>query len=134
MSTNEPITRKDRVPFHQKSENANIGDQDDGQARRESRVGRDREVVVTIYRRPNDTHFARISLRSVMQPQVIQQGTVELDRYINESDFTRAVMITAGAMAENLNEKRGDKFSPEEIAKLAAEAAREMLHDIEAEK
>ena len=98
---------------------------------RELRVGRDSPVTVSVYKRRDNTHFLRVAVASKIKPGHYNRYNVDLDRYINEGDFLKAVLIGAGAAAEDFCERYGDTLDPEEIAKEAASAARRCLREIE---
>lgn len=107
-----------------------VGDRYEGECLRELRIGRSTPVTVSVYKRRNETHFVRVTVASKIKPKHYMRANVDLDRYINESDFLKSVLVHAGAAAEKLVEQYGDTLDPDEIAKEAASAARRCLREI----
>lgn len=128
-----PLVKDDRITGEIADEQS-VGAHFDGESDRERKVGIDREVVVDIFRRDvgplKGTHFLRVSLRSMINSNIILRYELDVDRYQSEREFLDAVQIGAGALAEQDCEKRGATWDCENISKVARGAARELLHDI----
>ena len=110
-----------------------VGDRYDGECLRELRCGRSTPVTVSVYKRRDGTHFLRVMVASTIiraTGKLHNRYHVDLDRYANESDFLKAVLIGAGAAAEKLCEDYGEALDPDEIAKEAVTAARRCLREI----
>ena len=125
----QPLAHSGRMELV--AEEQNVGGDFDGESERERAVGHDTLVVVDIFKRPQGTHFARVSLRSPIYPKRITRAEIDLDKYTNEADFLKAVEIGGGAIAEEQCEKHGAKWDCEYVAKQARAAAVELLHEIE---
>jgi len=132
----DPIVRKDIM--RQWADEMLVGDRNEGESLRERTVGHSREVVVDVFRRrvgPDaGTYFLRVSLRSIMKPNIISRCEIDLDRYNTEREFLKHVHTCGGAVAEADNVNRGANWDCDYVAKQAVEAAKELLHDIEAQK
>lgn len=92
------------------------------------RLGRDTLVTVDLFRRRNGTHFMRVSLRSVMKPEIISRVECDMDKYTSERDFLREVGVACGALAERQNTQYGDGHDPSDCVKAGVQAASEVLH------
>lgn len=108
-----------------------VGDRYEGECLRELRCGRSTPVTVSVYKRKDGTHFLRVMVASVIKPTLRNRYHTDLDRYTNEMDFLKAVMIGAGAAAEQLCERYGDPLDPDEIAGEAVKAAQKCLREID---
>lgn len=95
-----------------------------------SKLGTESLVTVDLFKRRNNTHFVRVSLRSDVRPEVITRSEIDMDKYTNEKEFLRVVGIAGAAIAESQDETYGDKHDPIECAKVAVEAASELLHNL----
>lgn len=93
-------------------------------------VGRQSLVTVDVFKRPNGTHFMRVNLRSVIKPLLTSRYEIDMDKYTNESTFLAMVALAGGAIAERQCDLYGDRHDPDECAKAAQEAAREVLRRI----
>ena len=131
----DPIINKDRM--RQIADESAVGHDYEGESERERKVGHEREVVVDIFKRrvgPDaGTYFLRVSLRSIINTNIISRYEIDLDKYNTETEFLKMVSIGGGAVAEADNVNRGANWDCEYVAKQAREAARELLHDISAQ-
>jgi len=131
----DPIINKDRMRII--ADESAVGHDYEGESQRERKVGHEREVVVDIFKRrvgPDaGTYFLRVSLRSVINTNIISRYEIDLDKYNTEREFLNMVSIGGGAVAEADNVNRGANWDCEYVAKQAREAARELLHDIGAQ-
>jgi len=131
----DPIINKQRM--RNIADESAVGHDYEGESLRERAVGHSREVVVDIFKRrigPNaGTYFLRVSLRSCINPKLISRYEIDMDQYSTEKAFLDMVAIGGGAVAEADNEKRGANWDCEYVAKQAREAAKELLHDINAQ-
>lgn len=134
MSNNpaDSIINKDRM--REVADESAVGHEFEGESERERSVGVDRQVVVDIFRRnvglDKGTYFLRVSLRSMINPQIISRFEIDLDKYSTERDFLNAVEIGGGAVAEADCTNRGATWDCEWVAKQAREAAKELLSDV----
>lgn len=135
-SPSDPLVNKDRM--REIADEQDTGAHFDGESNRERCVGIDREVVVDIFKRNFDsgeqkagTYFLRVSLRSMINPQIISRYHIDLDRYSNEGEFLDMCYFGGGAVAEADNENRGATWDTQYVAKQARDAARELLRDID---
>lgn len=128
----DPILNKDRMRVV--ADESSVGHDYEGESERERKVGHEREVVVDIFKRrigPDaGTYFLRVSLRSIINTNIISRFEIDLDKYNTEKEFLDMVSIGGGAVAEADNENRGANWDCEYVAKQAREAARELMHDI----
>ena len=92
------------------------------------RLGTESLVTVDLFKRPNETFFMRVSLRSNVRPIIISRHEVDLDRYTGEREFLKMVLLDGGALAEHQDQTLGDSHDPAECAKAAVRAATEILH------
>lgn len=90
-------------------------------------AGRQSLITVDLFKRPNNTFFMRVQLRSNVRPEILSRHEIDLDKHTNEADFIREVEIGAGALAEHQQVMYGDAHDPSECAKAAVEAAKEIL-------
>ena len=132
----DPIINKQRM--RDIADESVVGHDYEGESQREREVGHSREVVVDIFKRrigPDaGTYFLRVSLRSVINTNIISRYEIDLDKYNSEKEFLNMVSIGGGAVAEADNENRGANWDCEYVAKQAREAAKELLHDIGAQE
>ena len=109
----------------------NQGDKFEGENYANNRLlGVQSLVTVDLFKRPNDTHFVRVSLRSDVKPELITRSEIDMDRYTNQTDFLHTVYIAGAACAERQCEEYGDRHDPVECAKAASDAARELLNGL----
>lgn len=105
----------------------------EGESERERSVGKDRLVTVDIFKRTTGsakgTYWLRVSLRCPTKPQLITRHEIDLDTFISERDFLRAVEIGGGAIAERQCEKYGADWDCEFVASQAKSAAQELLRE-----
>jgi len=130
----QPVTDKDRMANW--SEESDVGDHFAGESTREQRVGVDREVEVTLFKRNQyhetapDTFFLRVSLGSQIKKGHLFRYDVDIDRYSNDADLFKQVATAAGAIAEQDNEQYSANWEPEYVAKQAHAAAKELLAEL----
>lgn len=125
----QPLARSGQMTLV--AEEQNVGGHFEGESERERAVGNDTLVVVDIFKRPQGTHFVRVSLRSPIYPKRITRFETDLDKYTNEADFLKAVEIGGGAIAAEQCEKHGATWDCEYVAQQARAAAVELLHEME---
>ena len=122
----------------------------EGESKRERRVGKDRQVVVDIIKRANNpyikpnsrdpkkaldtwkpnSYFMRVSLRDPIRTDIITRYEIDIDRYQSERELMAEAFKGGGLVATAQIENRGATWDPNEIAKLAAEAMKELLQEI----
>jgi hypothetical protein len=128
----DPIIRKDIM--RQWAEEQLVGDRNEGESQRERSVGRNREVVVDVFKRnlgpEKGTYYLRVSLRCPIKPEIITRYEIDLDRYNSEAEFLRMVRIGGAAVAEAGNVNRGANWDCEYVGGQAVEAAKELFSDI----
>lgn len=81
-------------------------------------------VEIKVMQRTDRTLYYEIEVRSVTKPQSLFQGILEVGKNTNEE---KAVMILAGAMAEEIAARLGDnQIDPGKIASTAGICYREL--------
>lgn len=140
MSSNpaQPLTLKDRLI--QIADEAHVGGHYEGESKRERKVGHDQEVVVDIFKRgrtpetvlagTSGTYFMRVSLRCPMDPKIITRYEIDIERYTTERELMAEAFKGGGLVAVAQIENRGAQWDPDYVAKQAAEAAKELLAEI----
>jgi hypothetical protein len=141
-----PILLADRLK--QVADEQQSGAHFEGESKRERRVGRDRAVVVDIFKRANNpykrvsdqtqpdmwkphSYFMRVSLRDPIRTDIITRYEIDIDRYQGERELLAEAFKGGGLVATAQIENRGATWDPNEIAKLAAEAMKELLQEIQ---
>ena len=135
----QPLTLKDRL-IRVADEHA-VGGHFDGESQRERKVGHDQEVVVDILKRGRNpyaldqqagTYFMRVSLRNPMPGKTnrITRYEIDIERYTTERELLEQAFKGGGLVAQTQIENSGANWDPDYVAKQAAEAARELLSDI----
>lgn len=141
MSNNpaQPLNLKDRLI--RIAEEAHVGGHFEGESKRERKVGHDQEVVVDIFKRGRNpyaldqkpgTYFMRVSLRCPINPQIITRYEIDIERYTTERELMAEAYKGGGLVATAQIEQRGARWDPDYVAKQAAEAAKELLAEINA--
>ncbi len=125
----QPMTGKDRMGTW--ADESDVGDHFAGESIRENRVGVDREVEVTLFKRSGGTFFLRVSLGSQIKQGHLFRYDVDIDRYTNDADLFKQVAIAAGALAEKDITQYGATWDPEYVAKQAQAAAKELLKELQ---
>ena len=131
----DPLVNKDRMRLV--ADEQSVGGHFDGEGERERSVGIDRLVVVDVFKRrvgPDaGTYFMRVSLRSMVYSRYISRYEIDIDKHNSESEFLFMVLIGGGAVAEADNENRGANWDTDFVAKQARDAAKELLHNFNAQ-
>lgn len=130
----QPVTDKDRMVNW--ADESDVGDHFAGESKRENRVGIDREVEVTLFKRNigsdnPGTFFLRVSLGSQIKKGHLFRYDVDIERYSNDAELFKQVAIAAGALAERDIGAYGATWDPEYVASQAHAAAKELLKELQ---
>lgn len=133
----QPLTLRDRLI--KVAEEHGVGGHFEGESKRERKVGYEQEVVVDILKRGRNpyalddregTYFMRVSLRNPIRPEMITRYEIDIERYTTEREFMAEAFKGGGLVAQTQIEKWGATWDPDYVAKQAAEAARELMAEI----